>query len=83
MWWFLAGMAVVTAGVAGVYRLMAWDTHFLLLAAFGAGCGAAAGGTLNGKRGLVVGSVLGLIAPLAYVPVWFAFDLPPDCGIDL
>jgi hypothetical protein len=79
----LGSMAVVAAGVAGVYWLMVWDTHFLLLAAFGAACGALAGGVARGRRGTLPGAVVGFVLPLAYIPVWFVLDLPPDTGIDL
>ena len=83
MWQLLASAAVFVAGVAGVYWLMVWDAHLLLLAAFGATCGGLAGRAAWGRRGLLVGAAVGLVLPLAYIPVWFVFDLPPDTGIDL
>lgn len=82
-WRVATGLAVVALGVAGVYWLMVWDVHFLLLAVFGAGCGASAGWSFAGRRGAAAGAVIGFIAPLVYLPLWFAFNLPPDTGIDL
>jgi hypothetical protein len=76
-------VAVVAAGVAGVYWLMVWDAHFLLLAAFGAGCGAVAGRVAWGRRGVLPAAAVGFVLPLAYLPLWLALDLPPDTGIDL
>jgi len=32
---------------------------------------------------LFAGAVLGFLAPLAYLPLWFVFDLPPHVDIDL
>lgn len=83
MWRLLGSAAIVAAGVAGVYWLMVWDTHFLLLAAFGATCGGLAGRVAWGRRGILPGAAFGFILPLAYLPLWFALDLPPDTGIDL
>lgn len=77
------GVVLIAFGVAGVHRLMVWDTHFLLLAAFGAGCGGLAGWVAVGRRGVLPAAVVGFVAPLAYIPVWFAFDLPPRVDIGL
>jgi hypothetical protein len=83
MWRIPVGLGLIALGVVGVYQLMVWDTHFLLLALFGAGCGTAAGWVFVGRRGLIVGAVLGFLTPLAYLPLWFVFDLPPKVGINL
>ena len=79
----LVSAAVIAAGVAGVYWLMVRDAHFLLLATFGAACGAVAGRVAWGQRGVLPAAVVGFVLPLAYLPLWFALDLPPDTGIDL
>ena len=79
----LGSAVVVAAGVAGVHRLMVWDAHYLFLAAFGAACGAASGRLAWGRRGTLPTAAVGFVLPLAYLPVWFALDLPPPAGIDL
>ena len=84
MWWRTGlSVALMIVGVSGVYQLMVSDAHFLLLALFGAVCGAAIGLAFRGPRGLALGTTLGFVLPLAYLPVWLAFDLPPHLGIDL
>ena len=79
----VGSVAALTAGGAGIYWLMVWDAHFLLLAVFGAACGGLAGGVSWGRRGWILGAILGFVVPLAYIPVWLIFNLPPDTGIDL
>lgn len=80
---FLESVAVVAAGVAGVYWLMVWDAHFLLLAAFGAACGGLVGRITWGTRGVLPAAAVGFVLPLAYIPAWFVLDLPPDTDIDM
>ena len=77
MWRLPVGLGLIALGVAGVYQLMVWDTHFLVLALFGAMCGSAAGWAFVGRRGLLVGAVLGFLTPLAYLLLWVVFNLPP------
>ncbi len=79
----VGSVAALIAGGAGIYWLMVWDTHFLLLAVFGTACGGLAGGIFWGRRGWILGAILGFVVPLAYIPVWLIFNLPPDTGIDL
>ena len=83
MWRLLSSVAEFAAGVTGVYWLMVWDTHFFMLALFGCGCGGISGAIPWGRRGCIVGVVVGFIIPLAYLPLWFIFNLPPGTGIDL
>lgn len=83
MWRILFGAAFFVIGVATVYQLMVWDAHFLMLGLCGAVCGACVGAAFKGWSGALVGSMLGFVAPIAYIPVWFVFDLPPDTGLDL
>jgi hypothetical protein len=80
---FAGSVAAVAAGAIGVYWLMVWDAHFLFLAAFGAVCGAVAGSVGFGRRGVLPGAAVGFVLPLAYLPLWFVLDLPPNTGIDL
>ena len=82
MWRIPVGLLLIVLWVAGVDLLMVQNAHFLL-AMFGAGCGAAVGWAFAGRRGLLAGSVLGFVATLAYLPLWFAFDLPPLVDINL
>jgi hypothetical protein len=79
----LTSLAAIAVGVAGVYWLMVLDAHFLLLAAFGAGCGGLTGRVLCGRRSWVPGAAFGFVAPLVYIPLWLVLDLPPNTGIDL
>ena len=83
MWRLLGSVAIGAARVAGVYRLLVWDAHFLLLAALGAASGGLAGRVVCGPRGVLPGAAVGFLLPLAYIPLWLVFDLPPDTGIDL
>ena len=83
MWRLLGSVAVMVAGVVGVYWLMVLDAHFLILATLGATCGGLAGRIASGWRGALSGAAVGFLLPLAYIPMWFAFDLPPHTDIDL
>jgi hypothetical protein len=78
-----AGFGLLAVGAVGGYQLMVWNTHFLLLAMWGAACSAAAGWLFAGWRGLLLGAGLGFVITLAYLPVWFLLDLPPHIDINL
>ena len=62
---------------------MARDAHYLVLAGYGAGSGALAGLAVGGRRAALPGMTAGFLTPLPYLPLWFAFDLPPEIVIDL
>lgn len=78
----LGAIVSVVVGIMGIYQLMIWDAHFLLLGAFGSACGLGTGSILARRRGLVPGAALGFLAPLIYLPFWLAFDLPPSVDLD-
>ena len=83
MWRIPVSLALLALGVTGVYQLMTLDIHFLLFALFGGVCGAAAGWAFSDRRGLLAGFALGFLGTLAYLSLWFAFNLPPYVGINL
>ncbi len=70
-----------------VYLLTQETTEIWHLALVGAGAGCAVGGTRWGMRGVgigvVIGAMLGTMAPFLYLPFWLYFTLPPHPKIDL
>jgi hypothetical protein len=79
----VVGLGMIALGIAITYWMMDRDTHILFLSAFGAMCGTASGFILGRGQGAVIGAAIGFIAPVAYLPLWFIFDLPPYGNFDL
>jgi hypothetical protein len=83
-----AALVIVAAGLVGMVSLLTREgTQLWQLAAVGASTGALAGGARWDRRGALVGGaagcVVGLAAPVLYIPFWLAFTLPPHPEVDL
>ena len=69
------------AGMATVGIVLARREHLGWAVLCGAFCGGTAGAIWNGKKGLLVGALVGALlavsAGIAYLWVWLLFDLPP------
>lgn len=80
-------LTVVAAIAASAWLLMQENTKLWHLIVLGGMAGAVIGRIRWGWRGSTVGVVveclLGLAAPILYVPFWLVFTLPPHPKVDL
>jgi len=83
MWRVVMSVGLLAIAVAGIYRLMVWDAHFLLTSGYGAACGGFVGFLFSGRRAAVPGAGVGFVALLLYFPLWFVLNLPPRIALDL
>lgn len=78
-----AALAAFAATGPCVFWLVTQGLHALLAPVVAAGLGAAAGAVGWGRRGLAPGAAVGALIPFVYLPLWFAYDLPPSWDCDL